>query len=165
MIEIITKNKLNFIINFSQKDTSDLNCSKILHAISVADSLLNEFDKENSISKGIGILSEIIESNVSNNSKNINTIIFGKCIECFSKTTNQIKCILNFFFKKYQEIFQKLFINKKTTQDLSFQVYASHSLTRFYYLELIKTLPNLILNKLELICSVFFIIIYFFFLD
>jgi len=154
MSELITKDKTNFLINFNQKEASEANSSKVLHAISVADSLLKEFDKETSISKGISILSEIMESNLANNAKSFTLIILSKCIECFSKTNNQTKCILNFFFKKYQEKFLRLFVNKKTVQDLPFQVYASHSLTRYYYLELIKILPNLILNKLELIHSV-----------
>ncbi len=154
MSEIILKNKINFCINFYQKETSELNSSKILHAISLADSLLNEYDKDISINKGISILSEILESNSLNNSKNIISIIFNKCLETFNKTNNQIKCILNFFFKKYQVKFYKILINKKTTHDLPFQVYSSHSLTRYYYLELIKILPNLILNKLDLVSSV-----------
>lgn len=154
MSELITKNKTIFLLNFTQKETSEANSSKVLHAISVADSLLNEHEKESSISKGISILSEILESNLANNAKNFISIIFSKCIECFNRTNNQTKCILIFFFKKFQEKFLRLFVNRKTVQDLPFQVYASHSLTRFYYLELIKILPNLILHKLELIHSV-----------
>lgn len=154
MSDILLKNQSKYEINFILKGSKDINTYKVFHSISVAESNLNEFYKENSINKGIGILSEILESNLSSNAKNIISIILNKSLECYFKSDNKIKCILNFFFKKFENKFSKIFISKDITQKLYYELYNPHSLTRYYYLELIKILPNLVLNKLELIHSV-----------
>lgn len=147
--------KIKLLKNQSESENSlEANYSKILHGISVADSYLNEVTKENSVTNAISLLTDILNSKIKFNQKNIILIIFTKTFECFLKANNQTKCKLNFFFKKFQILFTQISIPKDYSQKLSFEIYNSFSLTRLFHLQFIKILPNVLLNRLDLINSV-----------
>jgi hypothetical protein len=127
----------------------------LLFRVSVAESLLNEYYKEESLYKGINIFKEILESEVEKNSKNILNIILSKLIDIYLKSSNRTKCLINNIIFCYRNKFSTIFINKDISDKLIAIVTCSDCLARSYTLQLISYLPSILEKRLDLLHMIY----------
>lgn len=127
----------------------------LLFQVSLAESLLNEYFREESLYKAINIFKEILESDVEKNSKNILNIIISKLIDIYLKSSNRTKYLINNLIFSYRNKFTTIFLNKDISDKLIAIVTCSDCLARCYSLQLISYLPGILEKRLDLLHMIF----------
>jgi len=147
---------LNLNINPSLNNNSLYDSNNLFFKLSIAESHLKEYYKEESLIKAVNIIKEILSSEeIEKNLKNILNILLSKIMECYTKCDNKTRFVINHIINTNKKKFSNIFINKEVINYLIAVVTCSDSIARGYSLQLISYLPTLIEKRLDVLHTTF----------
>jgi hypothetical protein len=126
--------------------------NQIYHKISIAESNLKEYNKEDSLFKAINIIHEIFNTD----NKGFISIIFTKIMESFSMCDNKTRFIIVDIIKHYKSKLNDIFIKKEIVDIFLDLLTRSDPIARYYSLELIVMIPDLLIKRHDLIHSLLY---------
>jgi hypothetical protein len=139
-------------MDFSTDENGVNNTNLIYHKISIAESNLKEFNKEESLYKALNIIKELFNTN----NKTFITILFNKMIETYSFCDNKTRYILNTIIAENKTNLKDIFIKKELGDIFLDLLSRSDPISRFHCIELIYIIPEFFSKRSDLIYSLLY---------